>query len=210
MLSIIKKIHNGQSLQRILMNQGFSRCILRGRVVDVGGGRSPDYFAYFKSEEVTSIESVDASSSKIDFEEDALPYSDGSVDTVILANVLEHIYNYDFLLTQIHRILVQQGMLVGFVPFFIQYHPDPHDYFRYTKESLNRIFAEAGFGDVTVTSIGGGPFLVNYNTLMLSLPRIVRVILYPAYYGMDSLFLWLRPKAQERYPLGFIFEVKKM
>lgn len=205
MVFILKKIYAGQSLLRILMNIGFKNEVLTGVVVDIGGGRSPDYFEYFKRENVVSTIPVDALLSGIDFEKDSLPFANGSADTIVCANVLEHVYHHRFLLGEMRRVLKSGGTLVGFVPFFIQYHPDPHDYFRYTKEALQRLFLDAGFTRVSVREVGGGPFAVNFNNIMLSMPRIIRTALFPFYWGLDRLFLSVRPRARERYPLGFIF-----
>ena len=209
MFFILKKIYAGQSLLRVLMNLGFKRYALSGVVVDVGGGRAPDYFEYFGMKHVTYVTPVDGSFSGVDFEKDTLPFMEGSVDTVVCANVLEHVYNHQFLIGEMKRILKPDGTLIGFVPFLIQYHPDPHDYFRYTKEALHRMFSDAGFTDVDIREIGGGPFLANFNNIVLSIPRIVRVLLYPVYAGLDRLFLVLRPFATLRYPLGFIYSMKK-
>ena len=208
----LKRIWRGQTLARILMDKAFSHYTLRGTVVDVGGGRRPDYFNYFKKDEslgAVSIKPIDGSISNINFEKDALPFPDGTADTVICANVLEHIYHHDFLTSEMCRILKPGGQLYGFVPFLVNYHPDPHDYFRYTKESLPLILSEAGFGDISVAGVGGGPFFVNFNNIILSMPRLCRVILFPFYALLDKVFLKLRPAAAARYPLGYIFSAKK-
>lgn len=209
MNSILKKIWAGQSVLRILMNQGFRSETLRGVVLDVGGGRLPDYFEYFKHEHVHSITAVDGSMSSIDFEKDALPFPEAHADTVICANVLEHVFNHRFLLGEIYRVLKSGGTLVGFVPFLIQYHPDPHDYFRYTSEALEKLLGEAGFAHIRVRTVGGGPFLANFNNLVLSIPRPLRVLLFPIYWVLDRLMLRLRPAVRARYPLGFIFTAVK-
>ena len=209
MLFIFKKILGGQSLLRIMMNIGFRGYAPAGRVVDIGGGRHPDYFNYFDMSKATSTEALDGSISGIDFEKDALPYADGSIDTALCANVLEHVYNHRFLVGEMYRILKSDGQLIGFVPFLIQYHPDPHDYFRYTKEALMRIFTDAGFKDVTIKEVGGGPFATNFNNIMLSVPHFFAALLFLIYWPLDRLFLKVRPKVRERYPLGFIFSMKK-
>jgi SAM-dependent methyltransferase len=190
------------------MNQGFRTCALTGAVVDVGGGHNPDYFDYFDMSRMTSVVAVDGSMSGIDFEKEPLPFNDHSVDTVLCANVLEHVYNYAFLIKEMRRILKSQGQLIGFVPFLIQYHPDPHDYFRYTKEALMRMFTDAGFTDIGIRSIGGGPFMSNFNALVLSVPRPLRPLMYLPYALLDTLFLTVRPRIRERYPLGFIFSLR--
>lgn len=201
----LRQLGCGQSLLRIRMNVGFSRYTLRGNVLDIGGGRNPDYFSYFKQEPGVSIIVLDGSLSGIDFEQDTLPLEDASVDTVVLANVLEHIYNHQFLLSETRRVLAPSGQLIGFVPFWNGYHPDPHDYFRYTHEALERLASDAGFTQVSVTPLPGGPFAANFNTIVLSLPRLIRPLAYLWYALLDSIFIRLRPASQHRYPLGYLF-----
>jgi SAM-dependent methyltransferase len=197
----------GQTLTRIHMNLALSKETLQGHVVDIGGGRNPDYFSYFQQKDAR-VETIDQSISGIDFEQDALPFNDKSVDVVILCNVLEHIYHYDFLLAEIRRILKPNGRCVGFVPFWVGYHPDPHDYFRYTHECLKRIFTETGFDIMYIDSIGSSPILANFNTIVLSVPKIVRPILYGFYFIADQVFLRLRPRSKERNPFGYVFSIK--
>jgi SAM-dependent methyltransferase len=195
----------GQSLARILMNESLAHETMRGRVIDVGGGRNPDYFAYLKKENVVSIEAVDASFTAIDFEIDPLPFTDAYADTVLLCNVLEHIYAHQYVLKQVHRVLKEGGQLIGFVPFWVGYHPDPHDYFRYTNEALQRMLHDAGFKNIRILPIGGGPFFANFNTIVLSLPRVARPLVYLFYVAIDTLFVILRPKSRMRNPLGYQF-----
>jgi SAM-dependent methyltransferase len=208
-LSYIKRLWRGQTLARMMLNDGFSTEELKGLVVDIGGGRSPDYFDYFKKDNIKSVEIIDGSISGINFESDKLPFKDNTFDTAILSNVLEHIYNYNFLVSEIFRILKKEGRLIGFVPFLVNYHKDPNDYFRYTNEALEKIFLNSGFSDIKIVGIGGGPFFVNFNNIVLSLPRILRVSIFPFYYLSDILFLKFRPKSVARFPLGYMFIIKK-
>ncbi len=208
--NILKEVFAGKTLTRILMNSNLSAETLKGRVVDIGGGRNPDYFEYFKKGSDVQIEPLDGSLSGIDFEIDILPYSDDSIDTVIACNVLEHVYNHKFLLNEMSRILKPKtGRIIGFVPFWVGYHPDPHDYFRYTSEALGRLLSESNFTDINISAIGGGPVIANYNTIVLSVPRIIRPLLYLLYAPLDRLFLFLRPQSAKRNPLGFIFSATK-
>lgn len=202
---IAKQLYKGQSLARIQMNLVCRKFTLHGKVVDVGGGRRPDYFEHFTRHGDVQVDMVDGSESGIDFEQDALPYASGSVDTVILCNVLEHVYRYDHLLREVRRALVPSGTLIGFVPFWTGYHPDPHDYFRYTHEALARMLSDAGFGNVHIRTVGDGPVLANFNTIVLSVPRFLRPLLYFWYAGWDALFLVLRPGSRARNPLGYLF-----
>ncbi len=208
LFATLKHLYRGQTMLRILMNRALATETLRGKVVDIGGGRNPDYFEYFKKEHA-SIEPIDGSMTGINFEHDMLPYTSDSIDTIVLCNVLEHIYNYEHLLQEIRRVLKKEGQLIGFVPWWVGYHPDPHDYFRYTKEALQMIFKDVGYSSARIRSIGGGPVLANFNTIVLSVPRFVRPILYLSYGLLDALFVRVRPKSMERNPLGFVFVVRK-
>lgn len=199
----------GQTMMRILMDEGFRDYTIYGKVADIGGGRNPDYFNYFKKDSVISITPVDGSITPIDFEKDKLPFSDNALDTVVCANVLEHVYNHSFLVGEMRRILKPKGTLVGFVPFFIQYHPDPKDYFRYTHEALARILGDIGFKEVAVKAISKGPFTAAFNSMMLSFPKPLRLI---GAYGallLDEVTFRIQPNVKGRYPLGYIFLGKK-
>ena len=47
---------------------------------------------------------------------DLLPFAEGSFDSVLLDNVLEHIEFPDILIKEIHRVLVESGQLIVGVP----------------------------------------------------------------------------------------------
>jgi SAM-dependent methyltransferase len=206
---MLQHLYAGQSLMRILMNRELSHELLRGRTADIGGGHNPDYFDYFQAQEGMQLERIDGSFSGIDFEKDPLPFGSAALDTAILCNVLEHVYNYRFLLSEAHRTLAAGGRLIGVVPFWVGYHPDPHDYFRYTHEALQKILADAGFKSIAVRPIGGGPMLANFNTIVLSVPRMLRPVLYLWYAMLNRIFVGLRPGSARRQPLGFVFVASK-
>ena len=204
----LKYLWKGQTMARILMNKALSQQTLRGVIVDIGGGRNPDYFQYLRHDTENKIKAIDGSMDGIDFEKDRLPFENNSVDTVLLCNVLEHIYNHKFLLSEILRIMRPNGQIIGFVPFWVGYHADPHDYFRYTDECLIRIFNEVGFKDTKIERIGGGSFLGNFNNVVLSVPRFMRPILYFPYMTLNTIFLKVRPESVKRNPLGYLFTAR--
>lgn len=213
-LFLLREIAKRKSLTRAFLNAELRGHRLAGTVLDVGGGKHRDYLTFLHMAEGTDVQTVDLlpheqGTRQLNFETDPLPYADASLDQIIVFNVLEHIFNHQFLTNEMRRVLKPGAPLLGFVPFLINYHPDPHDYFRYTKEALQRIFACAGFEKASIKEIGGGPFAVAFNTVALSLPRPVRLALFPAAYALDALFLRLRPQAGERYPLGYFFVLRR-
>jgi len=208
-IHILVELFNGKSFVRILMDYALTGEKLIGRIVDIGGGKSSEYISYMDQTQAKQITPVDGSLSGIDFEKDLLPFNEGEIDTLLVCNVLEHIYNFNFFTGELYRILKNDGSLIGFVPFWVGYHPDPSDFFRYTEEGLRRILEDAGFSAIEVISVGRGPIIANFNTIVLSVPRIVRPVLYVWYTFFDSIFVSLRPDSKKRQPLGFIFKAKK-
>lgn len=204
-----QRIWRGRSITRIMMNDALADLAISGRVIDVGGARRPDYYNYFKKNGEVTIESIDGMTHDINFESDQLPFAVATADTVVLCNVLEHIYHHQHLLLETNRILKPGGQFIGFVPFFIQYHPDPHDYFRYTKEALARMMTEASFDEVVVRPVGLGPLMANFNSIMLYLPVFFRVVLFPWYWLLSIVLVKMRPELVDKFPLGLVFIGKK-
>lgn len=213
-LKIIKSLFRGKTFVRSLMNHEFTYITLQGKVLDIGGGENPSYFHFFKKDKdfelyTVDLEKLDKEGHQVDLETDALPYEDNNFDNVLIINFLEHIYNYQFVLKEAYRVLRKGGDIIGFVPFLVNVHPDPHDYFRYTRESLSRIFKDAGFGDIKIKTIGYGPFAVNFNNATTLLPGFITVWVLPFALLVDSIILKLRPHWNERFPLGYLFTMKK-
>ncbi len=212
---LFKSIWNGKTLLRTLMNRRCSSVDLSGKIVlDLGSGsKKGSYHDFFqrKAKEVMTVDikEGDKNHVSVNFETDDLPFEDGKFDTCLSFNLFEHIFNYQRLVSETYRVIKSGGELIGFVPFLVNYHPDPHDYFRYTEESLGIIFKNAGFKEISIEKIGKGPFYVNYNNIVLSIPRILRVVILPLPLILDYCFLKLRPAAKKRYPLGYFFTAKK-
>lgn len=206
---IIIEIKKGRSLVRGLMNLEMKNFYLDGLVVDVGGGKLINYRQYINFGPQTKIEILDGSFMPLNFEMDQLPHDDQTVEGVIVCNVLEHIYNFRHLLKETHRILKPKGIFLGFVPFLMGYHPDPSDYFRYTNEALKKIFSEAQFQNIKIIPVGLGPFMVHFNNIMLYLPLLLRLLIFPPYYILDLIFVKISPSSKAKFCLGYVFFMQK-
>lgn len=69
-----------------------------------------------------------------------LPFCDSTVDLVIMQEVLEHVDEYQELLSEVHRVLKPGGVCFCQVPFQIGYHPGPSDFWRFTRQGLEYLF----------------------------------------------------------------------
>jgi len=214
----IKEIWRGKDLYRILMNAECANHELWGTVLDVGSGVGfASYHRFFKKAadvKIVSLDIADASGkaehAQIDLERDCLPYANDSIDIAIAFNVLEHIYNYSFLISEIRRVLKPGGQVIGAAPFLIGYHPDPKDYWRYTKEALFKIFEGQNFKNTVIKPIGRGPFAVAYSQVEFMLPRILKMIKLPVVLFLDWLIFKIKPNFhREKFALGLFFVLTK-
>ncbi|MEK7646903.1 MAG: methyltransferase domain-containing protein [Patescibacteria group bacterium] len=209
----IKEIWRGKDLYRIFMNLECRSRTLKGRVLDVGSGlNKASYHRFFRKADDAEVVALDLGfgsahgGSPIDLERDSLPHADHSADMVLIFNVLEHIYNHTFLLSEIRKTLKTNGRVFGAVPFLVGYHPDPRDYRRYTSEALSKMFDEQGFHDIEIKVLGRGPMCAAYAQIEFMLPRIVKIMMLPCVFFLDKIIFMLKPHmSREKFALGLFF-----
>ena len=207
---LCSEIWKGKSVVRAFYNERLRHDTLSGKVIDIGGGKNADYLSFMSRSEDSTFETFDKKAgNEIDFEVDRLPADDEAYDTVLFLNVMEHIYNYQHIMSEVLRITKSGGTLIGIVPFLMWYHPDPSDYFRYTHEALEKIFTECGVKKFTIEGLARGPFAAASQMIIQSIPHITRVPIFAFFYGLDSIFLSLRPNNGSRYVLGYYFKIQK-
>lgn len=76
---------------------------------------------------------------------DLLPFTEGSFDSVLLDNVLEHIESPDKLLREIQRVLVDGGRLIVGVPGIKGQNSDPDHVVYYDESALIHLAANNNF-----------------------------------------------------------------
>lgn len=138
----------------------------RGRLLDLGCGKAPLFGMYRRR--VDTVTCVDWGNSLhdnqfIDQEVDLtkrLPFGDGSFDTIVLSDVLEHIPTPSALCHEIARILAPGGKLLMNVPFYYPIHEEPYDFYRYSRFALVRLLEGAALGVVSLEPVGGAPEIV--------------------------------------------------
>ena len=85
-----------------------------------------------------------------------LPLAGRSCDAVLSSQVLEHVADPRAYLAETHRVLRDKGHLLLSTHGAWPYHPDPVDYWRWTRAGLEHELARAGFETLEVRGVLGG------------------------------------------------------
>lgn len=139
----------------------YSRTYIQGKLIDLGCGEVPFYHFYENLvSEITTIDwgNSDARVNFVDYEMDlnkSLDLASNSYDTILLADVLEHIRHPEVLIQEMSRILKPGGHVVINLPFMYCIHDAPYDYFRYTNYSLKSMFEDHDFEVKEMHATGG-------------------------------------------------------
>jgi SAM-dependent methyltransferase len=72
-------------------------------------------------------------------------------------NTFEHVYDVQFLLNEVARVLKPKGKFIASTPFLHPIHAHPDDFFRPTPSWWFESLRRAGFTEVTVAPLGWGP-----------------------------------------------------
>jgi SAM-dependent methyltransferase len=131
-----------------------------GRLIDIGCGEKPyrSVFAPYVTDHIGidhpdsphALGSVDVLATAYE-----IPLEDGSFETALMSELLEHLEMPGKALAEAHRLLAPGGWLIATTPFVWPLHEEPRDYFRYTPFALDWLFHEAGFESLEVTPVGG-------------------------------------------------------
>lgn len=208
---ICSELWKGKSVLRAYLNLRLKEETLKGKTIDIGGGKNADYLSFMKSGDQVTFETFDikAGQKDVDFETDRLPAEDGAYNTVLFLNVMEHIYNHQHIANEVVRIVKSGGQLIGFVPFLMWYHPDHSDFFRYTHEAIEKIFSMENITNLKIEIVGGGPFLAASHMVLQSFPRVLRVPIFTVHSILDFLYIKMKGKHARPYALGYTFILQK-
>lgn len=129
--------------------------LARGKLLDVGCGRQPyrdllrNVELYFAAD-LPPNKDVTLYCSGL-----ALPFREGSFDTVLSNQVLEHVPEPSLFVKEAGRVLKGGGILILTTSQTWGLHLEPHDYFRFTEYGLRYIAEKAGLEVIEITPTCG-------------------------------------------------------
>jgi SAM-dependent methyltransferase len=127
------------------------------RVLDVGCGVKP-YYPFFAgvASEYVGVDVVENPAAELLGPVEALPVEDASFDLVLCTQVLEHCDDPAQAVRALHRVTRGGGRVLASTHGVQVYHPSPHDFWRWTHEGLERLFAaNAPWASVDVQPAAG-------------------------------------------------------
>lgn len=166
---------------------------LKGKLMDFGCGRKP-YENLFSVEQYIGVDMEQTghehTNSKIDVYYDGkqLPFSAESFDSIFCSEVLEHIFNPEEILPQLHKVLRPGGLMLMTVPFCWNEHEVPYDYGRYSSFGIKHLLEKNGFEILELKKSG------NFGKVILQLSSLY-------------IFELFRPLKKAGYLLSLVFIV---
>jgi len=143
-----------EQIARLALNKALKKYFKEnfGKVLDIGGKHRP----YKKMIQKISYISLDINPNhNPDIVADIHNIHmirNNSFDTILATEVLEHCHNPKKAVSEIYRILKKGGTAIISTPFLYPYHPDPKDYYRYTKDGLKELCID--FKEISIIPVG--------------------------------------------------------
>lgn len=147
---------NGLKNEIAKFSQDFS-----GDILDVGCGNKPYRNLFRKANiydglEFDSPENRISKSADFFYDGKKFPFDDGVYDGLICNQVLEHVFNPEYFLAEMHRVLKPNGLIMITVPFAWDEHEQPWDYARYTSMGLKFLLEKNGLEVIELRKINSG------------------------------------------------------
>jgi ubiquinone/menaquinone biosynthesis C-methylase UbiE len=127
-----------------------------GKILDIGSARCNYPKDHFGGENVTTLDlepPADVIGSVMQ-----MPFADGTFDSIICFETLEHVENPFKALDEIYRVLKPGGKFIGSAPFMYELHGEEYgDYWRFTRQGWQKLLGK--FIEVSITPYAGRELL---------------------------------------------------
>lgn len=130
----------------------------KGDVLDIGCGNKP-YEKIFEGliDNYIGCDIIQSNLNMVDVLSPAnkIPIEDNRFETIISTQTIEHVEDYQGLVSEAYRLLKPGGYFILSGPFNWQLHEEPYDFFRFTKHGFKYILEKAGFEVIELKENGG-------------------------------------------------------
>lgn len=126
-----------------------------GRMLDLGCGTQPYRNLFPHVIDYIGIDIPGIDGVAVHGDGQILPFQQGSFDTVMCNEVLEHVPQPGQLMNEVARVLRPGGVLLLTTPQTWGLHHEPYDFYRYTKYGLRFLAEQAGLEVLEVSPTSG-------------------------------------------------------
>jgi len=196
--------------------KNLSRLNLEGKILDVGGSKISGYHELAKGNHEYIVINIDEYCKPDYFVdiEGKFPFEDASFDHAICLNVLEHVFEFENVVSETVRTLRKNGTMVVAVPMLHHIHGSPDDFIRYTESALRRLFKKYDCEVVELQTLGSGFFSLGFQCVGGFFPTdFLRLTLKDIAIFLDTRLSKLSKKYKtltDRLPLGYFVVAKKL
>ncbi len=143
--------------ERFLLEQQIKRraSSITGSVLDVGAGHVRRYERFFKTTEYIGLDTEKHELADVVGTADKIPFPDNRFDSIVCTQVLGDVFDFHAALDEFRRVLKPGGTILLTEGFMNELHDEPHDYYRFTKFSFEKLFAMHGFEVLHIDQRGG-------------------------------------------------------
>jgi SAM-dependent methyltransferase len=205
---MVKKLNNfikyifleQPTLARLTLNTAFNNILsdLRpGKILDIGAGEYNSHIDDLKGDcDYISLNLLLSEKPAVVADACMMPLSDNSIDNILILEVLEHVLTTDILIKECLRVLKNDGIMIGSTRFIHPEHGAPHDYYRFTEESLKTFLGL--FSECKIEKLG--------NKVHVLIDIISENYLFLRIFNRILQYIRLRPSTCHS---GFLFVAKK-
>lgn len=201
-------VWRGETIYRVTFHKAVERHChgVRGRALDVCAGPPGQFYRQGLEQRGVRLVRADRSEKHrphVILDADwPLPFRSERFDAVLLFNAIYILAAPERTLAEVRRILKPGGCCYVASPFVFNESQDIHDYARYTREGLRRLFGQAGFAQVDIHAFGERGSSAIY-LLQPFLPfRPMRCLAYLLGYAIDAC-VPRRIRERAGAPLGY-------
>ncbi len=192
-----------------------SQLELDGNILDVGGSKHSKYHQLIKGKNKFTVINLDKNCEPDFFVniEKKFPFKDGQFDHAICLNVLEHVYEFEHVISEQLRCIKPNGSIVIATPFMYHIHGSPDDYMRYTASAYRRVAEKLNCTISRIDPIGYGFFSLGSQCTGEALPtNILRTVVRSTAIFLDKSLNKISKKYRKltnRIPLGYFVVLQK-
>jgi SAM-dependent methyltransferase len=181
---------------RYYVNKSYARWNhnVKGKILEIGGGRAEKYNKNSIILDIDPNLNPDIVASGYN-----LPFKDDAFDTIVSAEVLEHLEKPQIFVNGIYRVLKRDGAFFLTTRFIYEIHGEI-DYFRYTRLSLRTLFDR--FKIVNVKEQGSVLSVLCYFIVSI-FPSPLQIIFYNMLSPFYPLIEKIDQHGRKRITLGY-------